>query len=207
MAQQRVARRWPWKDLQQLNLAQMSFTGNPGVDKYLSVPPTLKTLHSFVLLDTTAGSSSLGQSRKLKQKPWRWFDERYPSPEWYVPGWPKVYAYWGLFIVMLPPPMAQFTAQLRSTNQPAPFVATNMTQTSDFADKDDILINWALGYKWRSYGRLDRATYHENLVNELVAEAIEFDDRRPDIEVSKELEATSMTATPYWQDPWVPNQP
>jgi hypothetical protein len=131
----------------------------------------------------------------------------YPSPEWWVPGWPRVYAYWGQFLVMLPAPFAQFTAQIRATNYPTPFTVGNMAATSDFRDKDDILINWTLGYKHRSYGRLDRATYHENLVNELVAEAIEFDDSRPDIEVSHDVGVTSMSSTPYWQDPFVPNQP
>jgi len=186
----------------------MSFTGNPAVDKYMTVPPNLKTLHSFVLLDTTAGSASLGQSVKVIQKPWRWFDNAYPSPEWLTPGWPQVYAYWGQFIVMAPPPFAQFTAQLRSLNLPTPFTTNNLSQTSDFMDKDDIIINWTLGYKWRSYGRLDRAVYHENLVNELVEEAIELDDRRPDIEVSHDLgPVPAAVSVPYWSNAFVDRQP
>jgi len=75
-------------------------------------------------------------------------------------------------------------------------------------DKDDILINWTLGYKWRSYGRLDRAVYHENLVNELVEEAIELDDRRPDIEVSHDLgPVPAAVSVPYWSNAFVDRQP
>ena len=208
LAQQRIARRWPWRDLKQLALAQMSYTGNAAIDKYMRVPPNMKTLHSFVLLDTTAGSASLGQSQKVIQKPWRWFDDHYPSPEWLVPGWPQVYAYWDPFLVMAPPPMAQFTAQLRMTVQPKPFTAANLTQSSDFADKDDIIINWTLGYKHRSYGRLDRAVYHENLVNELINEAIEFDDRQPDLEIAHDLgQLPAVVNVPYWQNPFIPTQP
>jgi hypothetical protein len=208
LAQQRIERVWPWKDLRQLQLAQMSFTGNPAVDKYLSVPAGTKTIHSFVLLDTSAGQASLGMSGKLRQMPWRWFDNLYPSPEWIVPGWPQRYAWWGKFIVMVPPPFLQFTAQLRCTMMPTAFTVANLSQKSDFEDKDDIIINWTLGYKHRSYGRLDRATYHENLVNELVHEAIEFDDQQPDLELTRDLGGEGPVANiPYWQNPFVGEQP
>ncbi len=208
LAQQRISRRWRWKDLKQLFLAQMSFTGNPAIDKYMAVPPNTKTIHSFVLLDTSAGMSSLGQSQKVTQVPWRWFDNAYPSPEWLVPGWPSRYAWWGQFIVMVPPPFLQFTAQLRCTVEPTPFSAANLGQTSIFQEKDDIIINWTLGYKHRSYGRLDRATFHENLVDGLVNEAIEFDDSQPDLEISHDVgRLPPITNIPYWSNPFIPQQP
>lgn len=208
LAQQRVARRWPWKDLKKLMLAQMSYTANAAIDKYMQLPWNLKTLHSLVLVDTSAGKGSLGQSQKMIQKPWRWFDDRYPSVEWLVAGWPSVYAYWGAFIVMSPPPQAQFTAQIRATVQPTPFTETKPTQASDFVDKDDILINWALGYKHRSYGRLDRAVYHENLCDALINEAIEFDDRQPDLEISHDLgQLPAVVNVPYWANPFIPTMP
>lgn len=208
LAQTRISRAWPWKDLQLTYLAQMSFTGNPAVDKYITPPANLKTLHSFVLLDTSAGQSSLGQSQKLTEKPWRWFDEHYPSPEWITPGWPTVYAYWGRFLVVAPPPFLQFTAQFRGISYPTPFVLADPTQASDYQDKDDILINFALGYLWRSYGRVDLATYHENIVAELVKEAIEFDDRRPDMDVSRDIGTMpSALNVPYWANPFIINPP
>lgn len=208
MAQKRVARRWPWKDLKQLLYAQMSYTNNPSADIFMSLPFQLRTVHSFVLLDTTGGISTLGQSLKMIQKPWRWFDRHYPSPAWLAPGWPQVYAWWGQFIMMVPPPQAPYTAQIRATIQPPAFVLTNLTAASVYTDKDDILINWSLGYLHRSYGRLDRAVYHENLVNELVNEAIEQDDRQPDLEISRDLgELPGVTATTYWNNPWIERQP
>lgn len=209
MAQKRLARRWPWKDLKKLILAQMSFTGNPAVDKYVSLPPNVRTIHSFVLLDTSAGVASMGQSKKVTQKPWRWFDKRYPAVEWLPPGWPSVYAWWGQFLVVVPVPQQQYTAELRVTMQPAPFNSAVTNQESMYTDKDDILINWSLGYLHRSYGRLDRAVYHENLVNELVAEAIEQDDRQPDLDISHDLDRldTGSTSIMYWNNPWVMTQP
>jgi hypothetical protein len=208
LAQQRVERRWPWRDLQRQLVAPMTYTGNPAIDKYMTLPTRVKTIHSFVLLDTTAGLSSMGQSQKVIQKPWRWFDDHYPSPEWLTPGWPQVYAYWGQFIVMAPPPQAKYTAAIRVIVRPTPFSSTNLNATSDYESKDDILINWALGYKWRAYGRLDRAVYHENLVDHLIEEAIDLDDRRPDLEVSKDLgQLPAVVNVPYWQNPFIPTQP
>jgi hypothetical protein len=208
MAQKRIARKWPWKDLKQLLYAQMSYTNNPSADMLMSLPFNLRTVHSFVLLDTTAGLASMGQSHKMIQKPWRWFDNKYPAPAWLAPGWPQVYAWWGSFIMMAPPPQMQYTAQIRATLQPIPFSTTNLTAASIYSDKDDILINWSLGYLHRSYGRLDRAVYHENLVNELVNEAIDQDDRQPDLEVSKDLgELPSIVATSYWNNPFIMTQP
>jgi hypothetical protein len=64
LAQGRIARSYDFSELASVQFAQMNFTGDPALDKYLVPPPRIKTLHSFVVLDTSAGPSSLGQSKK-----------------------------------------------------------------------------------------------------------------------------------------------
>ncbi len=205
LGQSRISRSYDFAEMAVTSFAQMNFTGTPGLDKYMVPPSDVKTIHSFVLLDTSAGVSSLGQSKKVTEKPWRWFDRRFPAPEWLPPSWPEIYARWGRFIVMAPAPFLQFTAMLRYIRFPTPFVATLLTQSSDFENKDDVLINYTLGYFSKGLGRADRAAYYEGLAKEQLDEAIEKDDTRPDIEVSRDVEgaASGGMQGPYWQDPFV----
>lgn len=204
LAQSRIARSYDFSEMAQVGFALMGFTNTTAVDKYLTPPPLVKTIHSFVLLDTSAGSSSLGQSRKVTERPWRLFDRKYPAPEWLPPGWPVEYARWGNFIVMAPAPIMQFTAQLRYTTYPVPFTLANQTQVSDFENKDDVLINYALGYFQKTLGRADRAAYFEGLAKEQLDEAIDKDDTRPDIEIARDTpESSDESAGAYWQQPFV----
>jgi hypothetical protein len=208
LAQSRINRSYDFSEMAETALAQMNFTGTPGLDKFLVPPPNVKTIHSFVLLDTSSGVSSLGTSRKVIEKPWRWFDQHYPAPEWIPPGWPGIYARWGNFIVMAPAPFQQFTAQLRFIKSPTPFVVADLTQSSDYEDKDDIIINYTLGYFFKTLGRSDRALYFEGLAKEQLDEAIERDDTRPDIEISRDIDNAGLTNQgPYWHDPWVRTAP
>lgn len=210
LAQSRVNRAYDFSEMAETALTQLNFTGTPGIDKFLVPPPNVKTIHSFVLLDTSSGVSSMGQSRKVIEKPWRWFDARYPAPEWLPPGYPEVYARWGEFIVMAPAPYLQFTGQLRFIKTPTPFDVNAPDQASDYDGKDDILINYTLGYFFKTLGRADRATYFENLAKEQLDEAIERDDNRPDIEVSRDIDALGGGAVgqgAYWANPFIKNAP
>lgn len=209
LAQARISRSYDFSEMADTAFAQMNFTGTPGIDKYLIPPPNVKTIHSFVLLDTSAGVSSMGQSRKVVEKPWRWFDYRFPAPEWLPPGWPEIYARWGNFIVMAPAPFLQFTAQLRFIKHHTPFAVADTTQSSDFDNKDDVIINYTLGYFFKTLGRADRAAYFEGLAKEQLDEAIERDDTRPDIEVSRDVDGMSGGAGQgaYWANPFVKSSP
>jgi hypothetical protein len=83
-----------------------------------------------------------------------------------------------------------------------------LTQSSDYEDKDDIIINYTLGYFFKTLGRSDRALYFEGLAKEQLDEAIERDDTRPDIEISRDIDNSGLTNQgPYWSDPWVRTAP
>lgn len=208
LAQSRISRSYDFSEMATVSFAQMSFTSNPALDKYMIPPPGTKTIHSFVCLDTSAGMSSLGSSRKVIEKPWRWFDSHFPSPEWIPPGWPTFYKRWGNVIVMVPAPYLQFTAQLSYTLHPAKFVEGAGQQQSEFDNKDDLLISYALAYFFKTLGRTDRAAYFETLSKEQLDEAIDRDDTRPDIEVSRDSpELAGITQGPYWADPSVSRAP
>jgi hypothetical protein len=196
----------------------MTFTGNPATDKNFIPPPRTKTIHSFVLLDTSANPGpppvkgpigSLGQSRKVVEKPWRWFDAHFPAPEWIPPSWPEIYCRFGQVITMVPPPFLQFTSQIRFTQFPTPFDVNTPTQVSDLENKDDVIIAWTLGYFFKMLGRLDRSAYFEGLAQEQLDEAIERDDTRPDIEVSRDIPAVGLATLQgaYWANPFIKSAP
>lgn len=219
LAQSRITRAYDFSELSEIGFAQMNFTRNAAVDKYLIPPPRTKTIHSFVVLDTssqpvpgtpppTGAIGSLGQSRKVVEKPWRWFDQKYPAPEWLPPGWPSIYKRFGNIITMVPAPFLQFTAMLSFTQYPTPFDPASEDQVSDFENKDDVLINYALAYFFKTLGRADRAAYFEALAKEQLDEAIERDDTRPDIEISRDVPSiASAEVGPYWASPWVKYSP
>lgn len=202
LSQARLSRAHPFSEMSQVSFSQTNFTGTPGIDKYLVPPADLRTLHSFVLLDTENDAPPALTSRKLVERPWRWFDRMFPAPEATPSGWPSIYTRWGNFIVMMPPPFKQFTAMLRYVSRPTAFTVGVLTQSSDFQDKDDILINYTLAYFFKALGRADRAAYFEALGKEQLDEAIAKDDERPDIEVSHDI-AELPSATEPWADPFV----
>jgi hypothetical protein len=210
LAQSRVDRAYDFHEMSQVAFAQMNFTRDTRKDKFLVPPPRTKTIHSFVLLDTSSGISSMGQSRKVIEKPWRWFDRHFPAPEWLPPGYPNIYSRWGNILVMAPAPYLQFTAQLRYTQTPLDFVTTEPTQSSEYDGKDDILLNYVLAYFFKALGRADRAQYFEGLAKEQLDEAIERDDLRPDMEVSRDTDGTNLydgTTGAYWAMPFVRSAP
>lgn len=265
LAQGRIGRSYDFSEMSVTAFAQMNFTRAPAVDKFMLPPPRTKTIHSFVVLDTSAANGaivppptppgtgafiitgdtgiavtgdtgvritgdptgaqpppvpapaptqyanpigSLGQSRKVVEKPWRWFDAHYPAPEWLPAGWPSIYKRFGNIITMVPPPFLQFTAQLSYTEYATPFTVGNLTQVSDYENKDDVIVEYALAWFFKGLGRNDRAVYFEGLAKEQLDEAIEKDDTRPDIEVSRDIPAVAgQPMGPYWSDPFTKSSP
>lgn len=206
LAQSRLCRAYDFLELQELTYQLVSFTSTPSVDKIQNLPPLTKTVHSIVLLDDIGGSSSLANSRKMVEKPWRWFDRKFPVPEFDAPGWPSIYTRWGNKITVWPPPQAAFHFNIRSTNWPTPFVVGTTAQTSDFDNKDDILIDLALSRIFRSLGAPGRGQAEEHLQSAIEAtkEAITRENTRPDMDTSRDIsDMPTIGSGTYWVDPFI----
>lgn len=195
IAQQRLGRFYDYQELNQDLSAVALFTGVPAIDKFLSLPTGTRSIHSLVLQDGA-------NSRKLTEKPWRAFDRQIPLVEYYAPSWPTTYTRFGVQYVMLfPAPQAAYTYWLRATILAQAFLSTNTSAISQFVDKDDILIFWALEYLWRVYGRHDRADEFDKMAIARAKEAKGNDEDRPDLDVSTAPISTSSPGA-YWQDPF-----
>lgn len=202
LAQARLGRIYDFSDMARLDITTLNFTGNPANDKYMSLPAYTKTIHSLILIDNTTGGS-LWSSRKMVEKPWRWFDKQFPVPEVLPAEWPSIYTRWGDIIIMVPAPQAAYQAQMRFVAWPTPFDALKPTVTSDFDNKDDILLEDALRHTWRRLGRLDQADAHEKRVERLVTEAIEREDTRPDMDIATDISSIQNTLEMYWSNPFI----
>lgn len=206
LAQARLGRVYDFSDMARLEHTNLNFTGIPASDKYMSLPAHIKTIHSTVLVDNSTGGS-LWSSRKMIEKPWRWFDSQFPVPEAMPPEWPSVYTRWGNIIIMAPPPQAAYDIYMRIIAWPTPFTTSSITQTSDFDNKDDILLEDALRHFWRRLGRMDQADVHEKRVERLVVEAVEREDTRPDMDVAADITAIGLNTIEYWDNPFVNSAP
>lgn len=195
LAQQRIGRFYNWQDTNKVWSTQQVMTNNPATDKWLALPPRVKVIHSLVLQDG-------GNSRKLKEKPWRMFDANVPLPEYGAPDWPQFYTRFGFDVIMLfPTPLSPFIYQSRSTMLATPFVFTNLTQVSDFIDKDDIIISLAVAYFHRSMGRPDLAAAHEGEALQRLTEAMNSAEDRPDMDISQD-DFYDNSGGAYWMQPF-----
>lgn len=202
LAQSRLSRAYDFLELQKINVQNIVYSGTPATDKIQGLPLLTKTIHSIVLVD----QSSLANSRKLIERPWRWFDEKFPVPEFVAPGWPDIYTRWGTSIIVFPPPQAAYQLNIRANFWPTPFTATNGTQFSDFDNKDDILIDLTLSRIFRSLGPATAGLAEEYLNSAIMAtkEAIAREGTRPDMQISRDVKGLNETAAgQYWADPFI----
>lgn len=202
LAQSRLARLYDFIELSHVYNFTIPNTGNPSTDKFLQLnnisqsSNTIKDIHSFVIEDGA-------ESRKLIEKPWRWFDSEFPLPEYDAPSWPVLYIRWGGVLTIWPTPLKDFTAFIRATIWPLLLdVDARPGQFSDFDQKDDILIYLAIAYHFRLRGRKDLAKDWWDEANVLIGESIGRDDTRPDLDTTSTF-PTPIALSTYWANPFI----
>jgi len=90
-----------------------------------------KDIHSIILVDSA-------NSRRLKRWSYKKFDKRIPDPTTYSTGRPSIYIRYGNQIELFRIPDAVYSMTIRYPQFPTPF--TTGSQTSDFENKDELLI-------------------------------------------------------------------
>ena len=201
-AQWRVSRSHDFQELKGFFQTQTFFTPNPFNDKFISLPPYLKHIHTIILNpgDPTA--------RKLVHKPWRLFDRQWPAPEVLARSKPYYYSKWGSSAaIVYPVPDNVYPVWSRITTFPRPFnIEQQPLAFSDYDWKDDILIALACAYLWKSYGRMDKANDYLREAQEHFVTAVKQDTDEPDLEISLDLTDAGYVGN-YWQDPFIKVSP
>ncbi len=185
-----------FKEMQTYVQTATNFTGVAIADKFLPYSSNWKSVHSIVLQFGT-------DSRKLKQIPWRKFDRMYPSPESVAAYIPIEYADWNQQLIFMPAPNAVYPLQVRVTLLPTVYTnSTALTATSQFNGKDEIILNFAAAYLWRSFGRYDKATSYENEALRMLKLAAIADADRPDLDSAGDDDDSEYQGA-YWQNPFI----
>lgn len=196
LAQQRLARMHDFYEMQVFSQHILLNTNNDS-DRFLELP-TLRECFSIVLIDGA-------NSRKLVGRTSTFMDRIAPKPEYWARSWPTDYCLWGRWIEVYPLPLATYPIRLRWTQWPIPL--TEDTDVSQFESKDELLIELAMTYAYRSLGKEEDAAKHEAFARGLLAEAKEVDRKRPDITIQPAPSDAAMIGHTGpgdpWNNPWV----
>ncbi len=137
-AQRRIAKAY---DFYELNAKTTTAATVSGVRTYPLETGTnnlgltsIKNINSIVLIDTT----NTERSRKLEFWHSRRYDEKFPRPENYSNNIPSLYTRQGNNIEVFRIPDAAYTLNIRYAKWPTVF--SSGSQTSDFDNKDELLI-------------------------------------------------------------------
>lgn len=193
LAQQRLARLHDWDEMETASVVSLSNTGAL-TDGDITLP-TLRELHSIRIED---GS----RSRKLVQRSPRWFDKMLPMPNYHSRDIPSIYMIWKDVVSAFPLPEKSYpTVRLRWTKWPTDLSAGGTP--SEFNQKDELLIELAISYAYRSLGNPEEAAKHEAIARRLFIEADTIDRDKPDLEMRGDASEGSQATQDYWRDPFV----
>jgi len=197
LAQQRLARIHDYDEMEVISTTVTQNTGSVN-DKYLTLP-NKREVFSIVLLDGP-------NSRKLVQRTPQFWDRRVPMPEYWARDRVQDYITWGNIVELWPLPNANYTLRMRWSQWPNDLV--NAGDTSQFMQKDELLIELALIYCYNSLGKEDEAAKHTAHLNRLMSEAQQKDDTKPDLNIlpsasdAQVLQDGGLGSTP-WIDPFI----
>ena len=188
IAQQRLARIHDFDEMETLTTTSISNNALDS-DRFLALP-SKREVFSIVRLDGA-------QSKKLKQRSARFWDTRIPMPEYWTRNRPEEYVLWGNQAEIWPMPNATYSIRIRWSKWPTDLTGS---ATSEFLQKDDILIELAVIYLLNSLGKEEDAAKHTATLNQLLAEAIQIDDTKPDLDI--EPASTGPLNSEPWNDPF-----
>lgn len=193
LAQQRLARLHDWDEMEVISTTTITNSGGSG-DRYVGMP-LLREVYSIVIEDDS-------RSRKLVQKSPRWWDRLIPLPEYHTRDTPSMYVVWGSIVEVFQLPDKTYPLRMRWTKWPTALSAD--ATPSEFNEKDELLVELALSYAYRSLGNPEEAQKHEAVALRLFAESDQIDRDKPDLEMVGDARQGSQVAPQdYWRDPFV----
>jgi len=193
VAQVKIARESFWQDLQTAN-SDITLLINA---TSLAYPANFRYQKSMVLKD---GDST----KKLIWMDAEEFDKRFPrihdssavltkNPPVFFTNWAEEWAFW-------PIPDVQYTINLKKGSWPTDL--TTLAQTTDFKQKDDLLILLATADLMDSLGVVDKAVKKYAIFSAHLEQARTEDQRKPGQDIIPQFEA-GVAVGDYWRDPFV----
>lgn len=137
-----------------LNFGQRRIARMANFDELCALNEGAATVASVKTYPMSTGTNNLGltrfkdfasirlidseNSRKLERWSYRKFDEKYPRPENFATQRPTIYTRWGSNVILFRIPDAAYTLHIRYHQWPSDMSLGS--GTSDFSDKDELLI-------------------------------------------------------------------
>lgn len=140
-------------------------------------PERTKEVFSLLLI-------SNAESRKLVRVSPREFDRTVPYPEYKTESRPEYYVHYGKNFELYPIPDSSYTLECRNSWLPSGM--TEDAHTPDLEDKDDLIVALAVSHGWMELHELEDASIWEKHAVRLFQEAVESEEREPDLEVKAE---------------------
>lgn len=205
LAQERLSRMHDFDEMEVIYRTDgLPFTDNARNDKYITLP-SLRELYTFKI--------KLGQrSRRLRQITERMWNRYVPQPEEYARGEPQYYTIWNNTCIIWPiANTATIPAEIWYTRWPVPFDDALPNKTSDYLQKDEVLLELALVYAYKSLGKQEEAQKHWASARILLTEAINMDARKPDLDILPSIGDTEVSSDvlphEFWNDPFSKGSP
>ena len=199
LMQQRLARKHDFEELRTIESGSFEISGTPATDKFLAFSAlgitNPREIYSFRVITND------GRSRKLKQRTYRYLDENVPEPEFYATGIPTDYVIWAESFEFWRVPDTAHDYEIRLSQWPTALVASPGSATSDFREKDDILIMLAVSYLFNRLGEYERGGRFWTIFSDMWKDAMQEDSTLPDLTVSPGL--TRPEGSQPWLDPFV----
>lgn len=212
LAQIRMARTHHFDEMGVKSSITFPNTSDPEADKILSlssITPAVWRIWSLRL--THQGSTILSNARRLVYVRPREWDDKIPAPEYYSVNKPRLYTRFGGVesneLEIWPSPDITYTGTLRYGKQPTYLV--NDGDTSDFDEKDDLLITLTLVLAKDSLGMQDEAKSMFQQYLFMYNEGSVADDAQPDEAIIPSFEALGRSAYvgDYWKEPFIREAP
>ena len=195
---ERLARLWQWEELDSGEDLTLSIAGTALADKIVTPTITYRDIYSIRLI------TGDGQSRKLEYIAKRTFDQLFPEPEFHARGTPAIYTMWQDKLELFQVPSEADTLRIRGMKWPSQFAGSDTAAKSNFDRKDDILIYWAVSMLWDRLGEYERAKRFFGIANQMIEQAKEEQESKPDREIKPAFETGRGRLTSnYWLDPFI----
>lgn len=202
LAQQRLARIYDFEELQGIQEDTFTYNGTNS-DKTFDLPTGFRDIYAIKVIDGL-------QSLKLEQIPQRRWNKVIPAPQALARDRPRMYSIWGLQAQLWPLPNAAYDREIWYTRWPTALSDSTLTATSDYKEKDEVLIELALVYAYNSLGKVEEAQAHWSRARGLLLEAVNTDSDKPDIDFRPGPGTEAVQAAmpgEYWNDPFIRQVP
>ena len=195
LAQERIARKHPWEELNTNQTISVTPTGTPVTDKTYSTNTNIRDIQSIRFVEDANPTAE----RKLVKVPTRQWDKIIPAGEELATGAASHYMYYADTIEFYRVPDEAWTMQIRWTLWPSG--AVDDSNPPDLENKDDLILYLALSIGFHELNMTQEGNRNFGIYSQLLPEAIQEDVSNSDTSIIERGISDGQVNT--GPDPWL----